>query len=285
MKTLIQLFSIGLMGLASITAQAQDKNGRMYSAGEIQSKTELVYGRFELMMYSSDVSGTTSTFFLWKEGGTRSDSRWNELDIETFGKSPSSWQSNPIWQSHNNDPVKKMWEVVHSDIPIAKTWVKFTLEWTPEYIAWFNNDIEVRRIERGETLPTDHFRYKKESPKASPVEEIADPMRMSFNHWSTFPGDWLGPFNPEELPSFQFVDWITYQPWIGNGFGSVEIRHDFNSMEEVTSAFHVSGHTFSENQCTFQPANVGVVNGLLWLSITPYDQSRPPSVNEVPMAP
>lgn len=284
MTKALRVCIIFIFTLAVTNLLGQDANGRWYSAGEIQSKNQVQYGRFEMLMYSSDMSGTTSTFFMWKEGSTQGNVAWNELDIETFGKSPDSWQSNPIWEYNGNDQDTKRWEVIHSGLPIANTWVKFTLEWTPDYIAWFNNDIEVRRIYKGDNVPANHFRYNG-GDSDDPVGYIKDPMRMCFNHWATYPGDWLGPFNAADLPSYQFVDWFTYQPWNGTGFDAVSIRQDFNSLNEVTTAYNVSGHTFTENQCTFTNQNVGVTNGYLWLSITPYNQPRPPAGNEIPASP
>ncbi len=264
-----------LICFIAILTNAQDANGRWYSAGEIQSKTAVQYGRFEFSMYASNVSGTTSTFFMWKDGSTEANVQWNELDIETFGKSANSWQSNPIWEYETNDANTKRWEGFHNTIPIAKTWVKFTLEWTPNYIAWFNNGTEVRRILKGQNAPSG----------TDPVGNIADPMRMCFNHWATYPGNWLGAFNAADLPSFQFVDWFTYQKWNGTGFDAVSIRYDFNTIADVTNNYNVSTHTFGENQCTFSTKNVGVVNGMLWLAITGYTASRAPAGDEIPTGP
>jgi Glycosyl hydrolases family 16/Secretion system C-terminal sorting domain/Bacterial Ig domain len=256
----------------AILSNAQDNNGRWYSAGEIQSKSQVQYGRFSFRMYSSDMSGTTSTFFLWKEGSTEPNIQWNEIDVETFGKSANSWQSNPIWEYETNDYNPRRWEGIHTSIPIANTWVTFTVEWTPNYIAWYNNGVQVRRILKGQNAPQGN----------DPVGNIADAMRMCFNHWATYPGTWLGSFNPAQLPSFQFVDWFTYQKWNGNGFDAVSTRHDFNSLAEVTTNYNISTHTFPDNQCTFRAANIGVINGMLWLSITGYNNARPPAGSEIP---
>ncbi len=273
-KTLITTLLLIIFASATLLAQ------RNYTAGEIQSKTAVQYGRFEFKMYSSDVSGTTSTFFMWKDGGTNNDVRWNELDIETFGKNPTSWQSNPIWEYNGGDQVTKRWEQIHNGVQIANAWVTFALEWTPNYIAWFNNGIQVRRINKGENVPSNHFRYNGGN-SLDPVGNIADAMRMCFNHWATYPGDWLGAFNAADLPSYQFVDWLTYQKWNGNGFDGVSIRHDFNSMNEVTTNYSISTHTFAENQCQFSTKAVGVVNGFLWLGIFKNGQERTPT-SEVP---
>lgn len=272
-----RLIALQLLVLSIVAAQAQ----RNYTAGEIQAKTDVTYGRFEVMMYSSDVSGTTSTFFLWKNGGNEATSRWNEIDIETFGKSANTWQSNPIWEYNANDQNTKRWEEVHSNIPIAKTWVKFTLEWTPNYIAWYNNDVQVRRILKGENVPANHNRYNN-GDSDDPVGYIADPMRMCFNHWATYPGDWLGTWNEANLPSYQFVDWLTYQKWNGSGFDPVSTRYDFNSISEVTSNFNISTHTFTENQCQFSTNAVGVVNGYLWLGIFKSGREAAPSGAQIP---
>ena len=257
--------------LLFITSSALLFAQKPYTAGEIQSITELQYGRFEMSMYSSDVSGTTSTFFLWKNGGETSTSRWNELDIETFGKNPTRWQSNPIWEYTDTDQKKKSWEGLHNGIQIAKTWVTFTLEWTPDYIAWFNNGTEVRRITKGQNAPLGN----------DPVGNISDPMKMCFNHWSAFSVEWLGAFNSTDLPSYQFVDWLTYQAWNGTGFDAVSIRNDFNTISDVTRNFYISSHTYAENRCDFSRDAVGVVNGYLWLGIFTAGDERAP-LAEIP---
>jgi endo-1,3-1,4-beta-glycanase ExoK len=242
-----------------------------YTAGEIQSLSEVKYGRFEMSMYSSDVSGTTSTFFLWKNGGETSTSRWNEIDIETFGKNPTRWQSNPIWEYTDTDQNIKRWEGYHDGLQIANTWVTFGLEWTPNYIAWFNNGTEVRRIIKGQNAPSG----------TDPVGNISDAMRMCFNHWSAFSVAWLGPFSAADLPSYQFVDWLTYQAWNGTGFDTVSIRHDFNTIQEVRRNYAISTHTFGDNRCDFSRSAVGVVNGYLWLGIFTAGQERAP-LAEIP---
>lgn len=243
-----------------------------YSAGEIQSKESVQFGRFEMLMYSSDKSGTTSTFFMWKDGGQTSNLRWNEIDIETFGKDVDRWQSNPIWQYDDNDQNIKRWEGFHSGMPVANTWVKFGLEWTPDYIAWFANDVEVRRIVKGENG----------GGGLDPVGHITDPMRMSFNHWSAFSVAWLGEFYPAQLPSYQFVDWFTYQPWNGNGFDAISTRYDFNSINELIDNFYISSHTFDDNRCDFESNAVGVTEGVLWFGIFNKGQERDPIGAEIP---
>ena len=244
-----------------------------YTAGEIQSKVNVHYGRFEMRMYSSDVSGTTSTFFLWKNGSETNTVKWNEIDIETFGKNPTRWQSNPIWEYNNNDTQIKRWEGFHDGLQIANAWVTFALEWTPNYIAWFNNGVEVRRINKGTNSPLGHL---------DPVGNISDLMKISFNHWSATSVDWLGPFNGADLPSYQFVDWITYKPLNGAGFGDVSIRHDFNDLKEVTDNYNISTHTFDDNRCDFSTKAVGVTNGLLWLGIFNSGNERAPNANDLP---
>ena len=145
------------------------------------------------------------------------------------------------------------------------------MEWTPNYIAWFNNGTEVRRITKGQNAPSG----------TDPVGNITDPMKMCFNHWSAIQVDWLGPFNVADLPSYQFVDWLTYQPWNGTGFDAVSIRHDFNSLQEVKNAFNISTHTFGDNRCDFSTKAVGVVNGYLWLGIFSAGQEKAP-LAEIP---
>ncbi|MCU0430259.1 MAG: Ig-like domain-containing protein [Cytophagaceae bacterium] len=252
-----------------------------YTAGEIQSRNNTQYGRYDFRMYSSRHSGTTSTFFLWKQGSTEANVRWNEIDIETFGKDAASWQSNPIWEYNDGDQNTKRWEATHGGTAIALTWVNFGLEWTPNYIAWFVNGTEVRRVNKGDNVPANHFRYNNGDSR-DPVTHIADPMRIAFNHWSAYSVGWLGEFFPNTLPSYQFVDWITYRPWNGTGFGAVSIRHDFNSMAEVNENYFVSNHTFDDNRCDFSGRAVGVTNGYLWLGIFQAGQERAPAGAELP---
>ena len=85
------LFTLVLL-LTVSTAWAKD-----FTGGEVYTKQEFQYGKFEARMMMAAASGTVSSMFLYQEGSEILDGRpWVEVDLEILGKNPGSFQSNII---------------------------------------------------------------------------------------------------------------------------------------------------------------------------------------------
>jgi hypothetical protein len=278
-KSLYKLtFSAILLTLCSICTVA--KADTPLRGGELQSKAEHTFGKVEVRMYSQKVTGTTSTFFWWKDGGHLCGQQWNEIDIETLPVN-NTYQSNPIWQTSDNDCEIKRSEGQHgANDNLYGRWVVYTLEWTPDYISWSHDGIEDRRISRG-NHPAIAF--------------IQNAMKYCFNLWTqgnTNPG-WLGNIDFDALhnqPVYQFVDYFKFYDWNGNGFNELPTTNiEFTSMDDVTNNFNVSTWEFGESKgnVTWSDQAVGVAdvgngNGALWLGLFHKGKERAPLPNEIP---
>lgn len=246
--------------------------------GEIQSRDEHLYGKVEVRMYSQPVDGTTSTFFWWRNGGHECGTKWNEIDIETIPFS-DAYQSNPIWQESDNDCNQKTSEGLHGDANLYNRWVVYTLEWTPDYIAWYHDGQLDRMI-----TTSNH-------PSVSFIDQY---MRYCFNLWSQGTrAEWLGALDFDSLklnPVYQFVDYFRYYEWNGNGFNSNTTTNiEFSSASEINEHFHVSFWEFGQSQgfLSWSPNAVGVVdlgngNGALWLGLFHAGDERAPVGAEIP---
>jgi hypothetical protein len=248
--------------------------------GEIQSFTEHTYGKVEIRMYSQKVTGTTSTFFWWKDGGQDCGNQWNEIDIELI-PDKNQYQSNPIWQRSDADCETKTWEDLHGDEGIFGRWVVYTVEWAPNYIAWYHDGQLDRWI--GENDTRDAVNY------------IDHAMKYCFNLWSQGSGNpaWLGDLDFDVLqnhPVYQFVDYFKFYDWNGGGFNSTPSETiDFNNVDDIYNNFNVSNWEFGQSlgYLSWSQDAVGIVNlsegnGALWLGLFYSGQERPPLGSEIP---
>lgn len=241
------LFVLLLLGSAVFTAGLT--TAKPYKGGEIYSNQSYKYGRYEMRMRAAKGSGVLSTFFLYKNGSEVNGTFWEEIDIEIFGKNNATqWQSNVIIGT--NRPTSKT-EAVHSaPASLADGYHTYVLEWTPNYVAWFVDGNEVRRINGGQF-----------------VTSLNSPQSIRFNLWAANIPEWVGYWDPNILPVYQFIDYIEYRPFIAasNSFG-VGWRDDFHSFD--SNRWSKANWTFGENLADFDPANVVVRNGILVLALT-----------------
>lgn len=152
-----------------------------YKGAEIYSRNTVLYGKFEMCMQASKVSGVLSTFFLYKNGSEVAGTFWEEIDIEIFGKNNGQrFQSNIITgvstQTHS--------EEVHSfPTSLADDFHVYGLEWTPEYVAWYLDGQLQRKTIGGQ------------------VSDLKNPMSYRFNTWASSSVPWVGAFETAKLPA------------------------------------------------------------------------------------
>jgi endo-1,3-1,4-beta-glycanase ExoK len=220
-----------------------------YKAAEIYSKQTYKYGRYEVRMRVAKGSGVLSTFFTYKNGSEQQGTFWEEIDIEIFGKNNATqWQSNVII---GTNPNLSRTEGVHTaSSSLGDGYHTYVLEWTPGYIAWFMDGAQVRRINGGQF-----------------VTSLTSSQDLRFNLWAANIAEWVGAFNPNILPVYQFVNYVEYKPYVAatNSFGS-GWRDDFNSFD--SNRWSKANWTFGENLADFDPNNVVVKNGTLILALT-----------------
>ena len=240
-----------LLLLVSLSTHAQ-KN---YKGAEVYSTKLWKYGKIEVRMRMAKGSGILSTFFTYKDGSEISGTFWEEIDIEVFGKNNAqSFQSNII----SNNP-KKTSEQVHSPgYSFADAYHTFALEWTPNYVAWLLDGVEVRKTQGGQ------------------APELTNPESFRFNLWAANIQSWVGAFDTGSLPAYQFINWIRYSaytPGAGNNgkdFTS-DWQDDFNTFN--SSLWAKANWTFDENLVDFDPANAVVKDGCLILVLSKAGQT------------
>ncbi len=236
---------LGLLAAGLALGLPATGHAKPYKGGELYSSQAYRYGRIEVRMRMARGSGLLSTFFTYKNGSEVAGTFWEEIDIEVFGKENAvGWQSNII----TGQGTRTTSEEVHTHpFSLADAYHTYTLEWTPDYVAWALDGVEVRRTTGGQ------------------VEDLTNPQSLRFNIWIAEATDWVGPFDPAVLPQYQYVNWISYSRYEGGQFVH-EWRDDFDSLDGGRWAR--ANWTFAENLADFDPNNVVVRDGTLVLALT-----------------
>ncbi len=224
--------------------------GKPYKGGEVYSTQTYSYGRMEMRMRMAIGSGILSTFFTYKNGSEMDNTFWEEIDIEVFGKDGAvAWQSNII----TGQGTRATSEEIHTHpFSLANGYHTYALEWTPDHVAWEIDGVVVRET------------------TGSQVEALENPHSLRFNIWAANDEGWVGPFDTESLPQYQFVNWISYYRY-ENGEFVHAWTDDFDAWDG--GRWQRADWTFAENLADFDPNNVTVQNGTLVLALTAEGQT------------
>jgi hypothetical protein len=255
-------------------------SAKIYKGAEIYAPDNqaVTYGRFEMRMMAAKGSGTLSTFFLYKNGSETRAFPWEEIDVEIKGKDNGDYmQSNIITGIGGN----QLSEQLHGPSGYADAFHTFVVEWTPGKVVWKVDGNTVRTTEGGQ------------------ADLLTSPMSYRFNIWAANSVGWVGAFNPDILPVYQFVNWISYESYTpdagpGGSDFTPEWRDDFDTFN--TSRWGRANWTFDANLTDFSPANVVVQDGMLVLALTteagigfngtvPTDSEDPTSNVQIPTSP
>jgi len=227
--------------------------GATYYGAETFTNEAYRFGRFEARMWMAAGSGTVSSMFLYYNNSyLGSPEPWREIDIEILGKNPSSFQSNLIT---GNLAKKTTSEQVHAVTPATNAaYHDYAIEWTPDYIAWFVDGIEMRRS------------------TGQQVTDLQDQdQNLRFNLWASTSASWVGAWSDTILPIQQYISWVrvsSYTPGTGpNGSNFTQLwQDDFDSFDD--SRWGTGNWTFSGNRVTFDPGNVTATSGAMVLSMS-----------------
>jgi hypothetical protein len=226
-----------------------------FKGAEIYSNQSWKYGKMEMRMRMAKGDGILSTFFTYKNGSEVSGTFWEEIDIEVFGKNNAqTFQSNII----TNNPRKYSEEVHSPGYSMGDDYHTFKLEWTPDYVAWYIDDVVMRKS------------------TGAQVKELTNSQSFRFNLWAANITSWVGTFNGNSLPVYQYVNWIRYSKYTpGTGENGTDFTSDwtddFNTFN--TTRWSKANWTFNENLVDFDPNNVVVKDGYLVLALTKAGQT------------
>lgn len=216
------------------------------SSAELYTQAAYQYGRFEARMWLAGGDGVVSSFFLWKDRSEQSNVFWNELDFEKLG-ADCYMETNALYgmpEMSNNERHDLA-------LDMCGRFYTYTYEWTPDYIAWYIDGVEIRR-DTGASAAA--FR-----------DNTSQGMQLRFNVW---PGDesFGGNFDPAILPVRQYIDWVQYSRY-SNGDFQMAWREDFNG-NGVPSGWLTGSWPSPKNRSTHSPANVQFIGGYAVLSVT-----------------
>lgn len=234
-----QMARTSLSLLCSLAVTLIASSALATTSAELYTADSYQYGRVEARLKFAAGDGVVSSFFLWKDGSERAGVFWNELDFEKLG-ADCHLETNAFFGSPGAVHIER-----HLDLEtLCSDFHTYTYEWTPEYIAWLVDGVELRR-ETGATVDA----Y---------AENATAGMQIRFNIW---PGDasFGGNFSPSILPVYQQVDWVEYSSYADGAF-TVEWRDDFDTAQ-LASRWLTGSWASPKNLSTHASANVTLEDG------------------------
>ena len=175
-----------------------------YYGAELSGRDQFLYGRFEARMKMVSIPGSVSSMFLYYDDSwMKKEYVWNEIDIEVLGKGGTSWQSNII--TREGDPSIRSntsSEVIHPfEFDATQDFHLYAIVWTPEYVSWEIDSVEVRRdtlgIERGTHADKDQVAF------------LTEKQSLRFNLWASKSAAWTGKWaGGVGLPIEQQIDYV-----------------------------------------------------------------------------
>jgi hypothetical protein len=231
-----------ILMLALLMLAAVPGGAKPYRGAEYRTIAAMTYGRFEVRMRSAQVSGMLASFFTFHDPA----SPWNEIDIETLGRYTNESQFTTIVPTQNDTHVQRQ---VLSFNPHASFHV-YAIEWTPDYVAWRVDGVEVYR------------------QTGTHIAQLVEPQMLMMNIWQPVYVDWVGTFNPVNLPVYAYYDWVkyySYTPGVGDNF-TLQWNDDFAALN--TSRWRRGTHTWDGNSSQFVVENVVFRDGYMVLCLT-----------------
>ena len=221
-----------------------------YRSGSVSSYEKFTYGKFVTRMKAPDKMGTVSSFFTYWDGPDFKPAEWNELDIEIVPSVEHNPMSMNVIFGDGHD--KKESHQYAQGFNPKDEWHTYTMEWTPEYIAWSIDGHEVRHINA-------------EDPS---VKHMAKEQSLRMNFWTPTFHSWGHDLDATDMPWFLLYDYVEVFTWNAdsNEF-DLHWRDDFNNFDD--KRWHKASGGFASNSSVFHPENVSVKAGNLVLKMEP----------------
>ncbi len=187
---------------------------RFWSSGELRSLRTYKYGRFETSIKSTKFDYYIAAFTLFH---VPRDEQWLEINLELFSHNDSVPVTNLFIDKDGAADVIDLVSVRDQMFPHLGVKIDhheyndLAIEWTPDYIAWFVNGDEIRRVTDKQFIPN-------------------EALYVLFNFWISFnslyndivPDDYLtGKIAVTEFDYFRYYKWdesdeFEFEGWCGN---------------------------------------------------------------------
>jgi endo-1,3-1,4-beta-glycanase ExoK len=232
--------------LLFLAASVAPRSALAVKSGELYTSASHPFGRFEASIKFPQGDGIVGAYFLWKAGSEVAGTFWNELDFEKIG-ADCLLESNAFY----GNPGAVHAERYTPATLLCGSYHTYAFEWTPEYVAWLVDGVELRR-ETGATA-------------TAYAENATAGMQYRFNIW---PGDasFGGNFDPSILPVYEEIDWVQYSSY-ENGAFTLEWRDDFD-VPALDPRWAVGTWDSPKALSKHDPRNVGVIDGHAILALT-----------------
>jgi len=248
----------------------ENVNDYNYYGAELTGRDQFTYGRFEARMKMVSIPGSVSSMFLYYDPSyLLADEPWNEIDIEILGKNPGEWQSNLITREPNvinPDGTEKKNSKQTSEFvtgfgfDATADFHLYAMIWTPEYISWEIDSVEVRRDVYGMEHKTTHDQ----------VAYMTKEQSLRFNLWAAKSAAWVGKFTGAELadgPQEQVIDYVrVYKYDVATKTFTVDWQDDFEGT--ALDPTHWSAGDWNMEKTDLSEDNVVVEGGYCKLRMT-----------------
>ena len=230
-----------------------------FYGAELTGLEQFKYGRYEARMKMAALSGSVSSMFLYYDDSWKKDVEpWNEIDIEVLGKASGSWQSNII--TREGDPSIKSNTASESKplhdfgFDATQGFHLFAIVWTPEYVSWEIDSVEVRR----DTLGMSRGKHA----DADQVAFLTENQSLRFNLWASKSTAWTGKWaGGVGLPIEQQIDYVrVYAYDVATKTFTLSWQDDFDG-EDIDPQRWSRGDWEME-RVNLRPDNVIVENGV-----------------------
>lgn len=143
-------------GGATIILSESRKGDRRFRSGALSSANHFLHGRFEIEMRVARGSGLVTGFFLHRSAPRQ------EIDIEITGNNPSRMLLNVYFNPGNEGTALDYGYrgspcVVDLDFDASAGFHRYAIEWFPDQIRWFVDDVLVHRRGSWDPTPVPHL--------------------------------------------------------------------------------------------------------------------------------
>lgn len=174
-------------GGIALAVEKESHGVREFGAAAISSIDRFLFGRYEIELQATSVSGLVTGFFLHR------DSPRQEIDVEITGNRPNRLLVNVFYNPGSNGA---RYDYGYRGTPVSvplgfdasKAFHRYAIEWDPCEIRWYVDDEMVHR--RTEWNPT-------------PVPHL--PMTLHVNTWPTRSRELAGRLSKRGLPAVAAV--------------------------------------------------------------------------------
>ena len=225
---------------------------RQYRGAELRTVDSFLYGRFDARFKPAQGDGLVSSFFTYNDDNPNTP--WAEIDVEVLGVYSNVVDFNTITGGQASHIRQH-----YVDFNPHLDFHTYSFEWTPEYVAWFIDDIEVYR------------------QTGSHVDSLYLSQKIMMNIWNPVYTDWVGFWNPDIIPRFSYYDYVSYSGYTpGEGDNGTDSNFTFFWKDDFDSFDNnrwekSDDHTWGGNQSLFIDDNIFFENGNLILCLTNED--------------